>query len=79
MSKIQNVGVGGYIRGLKGIKGVDSRGMNSEVWKVMSNEGNSFKCCPVTNGSTNPATIDTTRFMFVPIDTNVSQVSISPS
>ena len=42
----------------------------------MTNEGNSFKCCPVTNGSTNPITVDTTRFVFVPIDANVDQVTI---
>lgn len=76
MPKIQNVGVGGYIRGLKGLMGIDSRGLNAEVWKVMSNEGNSFKCSPVTNGSANPVVIDESRYYFIPIDTNVDQVTI---
>lgn len=79
MPKIQNVGVGGFIRGLKGMKGVDSRGTNMEAWKVMTNEGNAFKCCPVLDGAANPVKVDETRHYMVPIDTRVDQVTIGVS
>lgn len=77
MAKIQNIGVGKFIRSPRGIKGIDSKGMNIESMQIVSNEGNSFRCCPVTNGSSNPIKIDTTRFIFIPIDTDVDQVTIN--
>ena len=76
MAKIQNVGVGNFIRGLRGRQAADSRNMNSEVWRISSNEGNSFLCHPVTDAKTVPVTVDTTRFQFVAIDTNVDQVTL---
>jgi hypothetical protein len=76
MPKIQNVGVGGYIRNPRGRHGEDSRGMNVEVLQVAVNEGNSFRCYPVTDPKSVPVTVDTTRFQFIPIDTNVDQVSL---
>ena len=76
MPKIQNVGVGNYIRNPKGVKARDSLGMSIEVLKVESNEGNSFKCVVVSNASNNPVLLDTTRYYMIPIDTQVEQVSV---
>lgn len=76
MPKIQDVGVGGYIRNPKGRAGADSRQMNVEVLKVSENHGNGFLCFPVTKVASGVATLDKTRYQFIPIDTNVKQVSI---
>lgn len=76
MPKIQNVGVGNYIRNLKGVKAKNSLGMNIEVLKVDSNEGNAFKCVVVSDPSANPVKLDTTRYYMIPIDTQVEQVTI---
>ena len=76
MPKIQNVGIGNYIRNPRGRRGSDSRQMNVEVMKIHSDEGNSFLCYPVTNTETDPVTLDTTRYQYIPIDTNVDQVTI---
>lgn len=73
MPKIQNVGVGGYIRDPRGTHGADSRQTNIQILFVAKNDGNSFLCYPVT--ATNPLTLDTTRYQQIPIDTNVQQVS----
>lgn len=76
MPKIQDLGVGNYIRSPRGRRGQDSRQMNVEVLLIASNEGNSFKCFPVTNPSSVPVGVDTTRYQFIPIDTVVDQVTI---
>lgn len=76
MLKIQNVGVGKYIRSPRGIKGANSRDMNIEVWQVAVNEGNSFRCYPVTDPKSIPVTVDTTHYRFLPLDTMVEQVSL---
>ena len=76
MPKIQDVGVGSYIRNPRGRHGEGSRRMSIEVLQIASNQGNSFLCYPVTNARTVPVTVDTTRYQFIPIDTNVEQVTI---
>lgn len=76
MLKIQNVGIGSYIRSPRGRHGVDSRQSNIEVWQVSRNDGNSFLCFPVTDAKTVPVTLDTTRYWYVPLDTMVDKVSI---
>jgi len=76
MPKIQNIGLGNYIRNPRGRHGADSKQMNIEVLKVSENHGNSFLCYPVTDPKTVPVTVDTTRYQMIPIDTNVEQVSI---
>lgn len=76
MPKIQNVGVGNFIRNPRGRQGEDSRGTNVEVLQVAVNEGNSFRCYPVTDAKAVPVTVDTTRFQFIPIDTMVQQVTL---
>jgi hypothetical protein len=76
MPKIQNVGVGKFIRNPRGRRGADSRMMNVEVLQIAENGGNSFLCYPVTDAKTVPVTVDTTRFLQIPIDTVVDQVSI---
>ena len=76
MPKIQNVGVGNFIRNPRGIRNPDSREMNVEVLQVSINQGNSFLCYPVTDAKTVPVTVDTTRYQQIPIDTQVDQVSV---
>ncbi len=74
MPKIQDVGIGNYIRSPRGRRGQDSRQMNVEVLQVAQNNGNSFLCFPVV--SKNPLTLDTTRYQHINIDTVVDQVTI---
>lgn len=74
--KIQNVGIGNFIRNPRGQHGSGSRQMNVEVLQVAKNDGNSFLCYPVTDAKTVPVTVDTTRFQQIKIDTVVDQVSV---
>lgn len=74
MPKIQDVGIGNYIRSPRGRHGADSRQSNVEILQVARNDGNTFLCYPVT--STAPLTLDTTRYQQIRIDTWVDQVSI---
>lgn len=76
MIKIQNVGVGNFIRNPRGRHGVDSLQSNVEVLQVATDEGNSFKCFPVIDSKAVPVTVDTTRYQFIPIDTFVKKVTI---
>lgn len=76
MVKIQNVGVGNFIRDPRGRHGDDSRSQNVEALIVVANEGNSFRCHPITDAKSVPVTYDLTRFQFIPIDTMVEQVTV---
>ena len=73
MPRIQNVGVGNYIRNPKGVRG-DSSGV--EVLQVGSNEGGSFICYPVISSASGKIVLNTKRYYNIPIDTMVDQVSI---
>lgn len=64
-SRIQNVGVGAYIRNPK---------RAGEILKIVTNDGNSYVCYPVTG--TSPVTLDTTRYQHIPLDTQVQVVGI---
>ena len=79
MPKIQTLGVGKYIRSIRGMKAVDSKGMNIEIWQIVSNQGNSFLCMPVPDPSAWPLTVDTSRHFFVNVDTDVQEVNPTPS
>lgn len=75
--KIQNVGLGNYIRNPKGVRQTDAPGMNIiEALKITQNNGNSFLCYPVKDPKASPVTLDTTRFYDIPIDTMVERASI---
>lgn len=76
MAKIQNIGVGNYIRNPQGRHGMQSRGTNVEVLKIEENHGNSFLCYPISDPSSVPVTLDKSRYLFIPIDTDVQQVSV---
>lgn len=76
MPKIQNVGIGNFIRNPRGRNAANSRAMNIEVLQVAQNNGNSFLCYPVTDAKSVPVTVDTTRYQQIPIDTVVDQVTI---
>ena len=80
MAKIQNVGIGNYIRNPRGRLQPGSRGTAVEVLKINSNSGNSFLCFPVTGVKQGPdgseAVVDTTRYLQIPVGTEVEQVSI---
>ena len=80
MARIQDVGVGGYIKDPRGRKQKDSRGTCVRALKVVQNNGNSFLCMPVVGVKQGPsgpeATLDTERYQQIPIDTNVDQVTI---
>ena len=78
--KIQNVGIGNYIRNPRGRKLANSDGSAVEVLRVDANQGNSFLCFPVVGykagASENEAVLDRTRYLQIPIDTEVQQVTI---
>ena len=75
MPKIQDVGVGAYIRNPHG--GRESAGVRiSNVLKVMNNDGNTFRCYPVKSVASGEATIETEVYYNIPIDTQVDQVTI---
>ena len=74
MAKIQNVGVGNYIRNPRGNRGLNSQQMNVEALRIDSNQGNSFLCFPVTAMNSGSPVVDTTRYLQIPIDTEVEQV-----
>lgn len=72
MARIQNVGVGNYIRNPKGVKNGDT----VEVLQIASNDGNSFLCYPVVSKDSTNVVLDTKRYYQIPVDTNVDQVTI---
>ncbi len=75
MAKIQTIGVGNYIRNPR--KNIQSGGVRiPEVLRIAENNGNSFTCYPVKDSKTVPVTVDTTRYLQIPIDTDVQQVTI---
>lgn len=76
MAKIQNIGVGGYIRNPHGKMGTDSRETNIAVMQVFANNGNSFRCHAVLSSESGRVVLDMTRYLDIPIDTEVKQASI---
>lgn len=74
MARIQNVGVGKYIRNPKGMRPNSSSGI--ETLQIASNEGNNFLCYPVVSSESGRVVVDTTRYLHIPIDTDVQQVTI---
>ena len=76
MAKIQNIGIGKYIRSPKGRHGTDSRQSNVEALFISRNDGNSFVCYPVSGKRGTEAVLDYTRYYQIPIDTEVEQVTI---
>lgn len=74
MAKIQDVGIGNYIRNPRGVKTKDGGGMGVEALRIDRSEGNSFLCFPVT--SKTPLTLDRSRGLVIPRDSEVEQVTI---
>lgn len=73
MPKIQNVGIGNYIRNPEGRR---LPGTNIiELMQVSRNDGNSFLCYPVVGRVPGKTTLDTTRYLQVPLDTQVEVAS----
>lgn len=76
MPKIQNVGIGKFIRDLR--KTGHSKGQRiSSVLQIATNEGNAFKCFPVKSVHSGRIVLDTTKYHFIPIDSEVEEVSIT--
>lgn len=67
MPKIQNVGLGNYIRNPKNRK---------EVLRVDTNNGNSFTCYPVKAVHSTRVVVDTERYEQIPLDREVEQITI---
>jgi hypothetical protein len=76
MPKIQDIGVGNYIRNPQGNKSADSLGMNIEALQIYADDGGSFMCFPVTGKRGTEPILDKERYYQIPIDTNVEQVTI---
>ena len=80
MPKIQDIGIGKYIRNPKGRKFENSKGSSVEILQIASSQGNSFTCFPVTSTKVGAdgkeAILDKTRYLQIPVDTQVEQVTI---
>ena len=74
--KIQDIGIGKYIRSPRGRRQSDSRGMAIEVLKIVTDNGNSFTCYPVSSVNSGSANINTDRYYNIPIDSMVEEASI---
>lgn len=72
MPKIQNVGVGNYIRDPKGVKAANGA---RQILKIDASYGNSFLCYPVKSYASGLATLNYSTHQFIPIDTEVEQVT----
>ena len=72
VAKIQNVGVGNYIRDPRGAYATNGA---RQILKIDANYGNSFLCYPVKSYESGMATINYSTHQFIPIDTEVEQVS----
>lgn len=76
MAKIENVGIGKFIQNPRGRS--HSAGVAiSKVLQVSSNEGNSFRCFPVTSVNSGSVVLDKTKYVHIPIGTNVQEVTIT--
>ena len=76
MAKIETLGVGKYIQSPKGRS--HSRGVAiSKVLKISSNEGNSFRCFPVKSVNSGNVVLDTTKYLHIPIGTDVREVTVT--
>lgn len=75
MARIQDVGIGNYIRNPRG--GRESAGVRiSDILKVMNNDGNTFRCYPVKSVNSGEATLETEVYYNIPLDAQVDQVTI---
>lgn len=73
MPKIQNVGIGNYIRSPRGRHAAGSDKM--ELLQIAANNGNSFLCYPVIKKDGTTITVDTKRYYDIPVDTDVEQAT----
>lgn len=73
MPKIQNIGIGNYIRSPRGRHAAGTTKI--EILQVAANNGDSFLCYPVVKKDSNTITVDTTRYYQIPIDTDVDQAT----
>lgn len=75
MPKIQDVGVGNYIRNPRKVS--RSSGVpKSAVMQVFKNDGNAFVCHPVKSSASGRVVLDLENYMYIPLDTQVDQVTI---
>ena len=75
MAKIQDIGVGKYIKNPRGGK-VSGNQKIPNVLLIHINDGNTFRCYAVKDAKAVPVTIDDSRAFVLPIDTDVEQVTI---
>ena len=76
MPKIEDVGLGNYIRNPRKTKSKSGDVLLGTVLRVEVNDGNAFRCHPIKSIDSTRVTIDTENFQFIPIGTNVEQVTI---
>lgn len=62
MPKIQTLAIGSFIRNPRN---------SEEIMQVSANNGNSFTCFPVKSYVSGKVTLETTRYLQLPIDTVV--------
>lgn len=77
MAKIQTLAIGSYIRNPSGRRAAGMQ--NIEVLQIAANDGNSFLCYPVTSVASSNVTVDTTRYVYIPVDSDVQQVTVGNS
>lgn len=72
MNKIQNIGIGNYIRDPRGAMAANGA---KQILKISDNYGNGFLCYPVKSFDSGVPTLIYTSHQIIAIDTMVEQVS----
>lgn len=75
MAKLSTVGIGKFIRSIRGGHGSSSQNSNIEIWYVKTNDGNQFICYPVLDPKPNPPVLDYSHHYFLTKDQEVEQVT----
>ena len=76
MPKIEDVGVGKYIRNPRRGKNKSGDVPLASVLRIEANDGNAFRCHTIKRIDSTRVTIDSENYQFIPIGTNVEQVTI---
>ena len=67
MPKLSTIGLGKYIRSPRD-PGI--------VWQLTADEGNTFRCHPVTGKESTRVIIDLTRYRYLPKDADGEEVTL---
>ena len=75
MAKIQNVGLGKFIRGPKGRR-TSGNVRVGKAYQIVNNDGNSFRCFEVLSSDSGRIVLDETKWINIRLDQEVQEVTI---